>query len=309
MSFIEASRHRPEVTAVLFVVLGLFWGTSFVSIEVGLEFFPPILFAAGRYYLAGVLMLGYAVYSTDRWFPRTTTSWVAVGVAGVFIIAGYHALLYLGTQYVSGALAAVVISLSPVLTAVFAGLLLTDEHVGPVGAVGFLCGLVGVTVVVSPDPSDVLSANLFGVGLVFLGGASFALGSVLSRPLRTDLPVQSLQAWTMLFGAVVLHAGSALRGESVAAVEWTVQGLLSFGYLAVVSGALAFLLYFELLDRVGPTELNLIGYLEPVVATLVSWLVLGEFIDSATVVGFVAILAGFALLERQRLRDVAITHW
>jgi drug/metabolite transporter (DMT)-like permease len=174
--------------------------------------------------------------------------------------------------------------------------------------VGFLCGLVGVTVVVSPDPSDVLSANLLGVGLVFLGGASFALGSVLSRPLRTDLPVQSLQAWTMLVGAAVLHGASALRGESMASVEWALPGILSFGYLTVVSGAVAFLLYFELLDRVGPTELNLIGYLEPVVATLVSWVVLGELVDSATVVGFFAILLGFALLERHRLRDVALAH-
>ena len=309
MSFIETSRHRPEVTAVLFVVLGLLWGTSFVSIEVGLEFFPPMLFAAGRYYLAGLLMLGYAVYSTNRWYPRTRASWIAVGVAGLFIIAGYHALLYLGTQYVSGALAAVVISLSPVLTAVFAGLLLADERVGSVGVVGLLCGLGGVVVIVDPHTADVLSANLLGVGLVFLGGASFALGSVLSRPLRTDLPVQSLQAWTMLLGAVVLHGASALRGESVAAVEWTLTGLASFGYLTVVSGAVAFLLYFELLDRVGPTELNLIGYLEPVVATLVSWLLLGELVDSATVVGFVAIFVGFALLERHRLHDVVATHW
>lgn len=299
--------RRSETTAVLFGLLALFWGTSFVAIEVGIEFFPPLLFAAGRYYLAGAIMLGYAAYTTERWYPRTRAAWLAVSVAGVFIIAGYHALLYVGTEYISGALAAVVISLSPVLTAVFAAVLLDNGRVGPVGAVGFLFGLLGVAVVVQPDPSRLVSASVVGVGLVFLGGACFALGSVLTRPLSPNLPVQSLQAWTMLLGAAVLHGASVLRGESAAAIEWTLPAVASFGYLTLVSGVVAFMLYFELLDRVGPTELNLVGYLEPVVATLVSWVVLGEFVDQTTAVGFLVIFVGFALVKQETLRTLVAT--
>ncbi|MFC6726044.1 EamA family transporter, partial [Halobium palmae] len=58
-------------TPVLFALLALFWGTSFVAIEVGLEFFPPVLFAALRYGGAGVVVLAYALATTDRPLPRT----------------------------------------------------------------------------------------------------------------------------------------------------------------------------------------------------------------------------------------------
>ena len=111
---------------VLFSLLALSWGGSFVAIEIGLEHVPPLLFAGLRYALAGVIVLGYAAVVTDRLRPVGRAEWLAVIVAGVFVIALYHGLLYIGEQYVSGAIAAVVISLSPVLTAVFASLLLDD---------------------------------------------------------------------------------------------------------------------------------------------------------------------------------------
>jgi drug/metabolite transporter (DMT)-like permease len=62
-----------------------------------------------------------------------------------------------------------------------------------------------------------------------------------------------------------------------------------------------------LLDRLGATELNLVGYLEPVVATLVSWILLGELVDGTTVAGFVAIFVGFALLKRDAIEELMLS--
>ena len=77
--------------AALFVALAVAWGSAFTVIKAGLEFFPPVLFAALRYDLAGVLMLGYAAYATDRWLPRGRPEWTLVGASGLFVIAGYNA--------------------------------------------------------------------------------------------------------------------------------------------------------------------------------------------------------------------------
>ena len=299
---VARSWSRLSTEPVKFVLLALLWGTSFVAIEVGVEYFPPILFAAVRYGAAGLLVLGYAVVATDRWRPRGRDEWLGAAVGGLFVIAAYHGLLYLGQRAVPGAIAAVVVSLSPVLTAVFAGALLDGERLEPIGGVGFLLGLVGVVVVANPDPSSLAGADALGIGLVFVGAASFALGAVLTRPLRTDLPVESMQAWTMLLGAAALIGWSGLRGESLAAVEWTAPAIASLAYLTVFSGAVAFLLYFDLLDALGPAELNLVGYLEPVVATLMSWLLLGRVVDAATVAGFGAIVAGFVVVKRRAVR-------
>lgn len=284
-----------------FVVLATLWGGSFVAIEAGLEFFPPLLFAGVRYLVAGAIVLGVAVVVSDRWVPRGRTEWLAVAVAGGFVIAAYHALLYVGELYISGAVAAVVVSLSPVLTAVFAAVLLPDERLGPVEAGGFLLGIVGVAVVAGPGSAAVGPSATYGAGLVLLGAVAFSLGAVLLEPLRTDFPIAALQGWAMLVGAGILVVGAGVLGESTADIVWNATTVGSLVYLIVLSGVVAFLIYFALLEAVGPTQLHLVGYAEPAAAALISWAVLGHLVGTDTVVGFVTILVGFLVLERHEI--------
>lgn len=105
----------------------------------------------------------------------------------------------------------------------------------------------------------------------------------------------------MVLGAVLMHAISAGLGERAADVAWSLDGLLALGYLSVVASALGFLLYFDLLDRLGPVEINLVSYATPLWAALAGWLVLGETVTGATAIGFVLILAGFWLLKREAI--------
>ncbi|ELZ74877.1 MULTISPECIES: DMT family transporter [Haloferax] len=301
-------RNVPT-TPLLFVALAAMWGTSFVAIEVGLEFFPTLSFAALRYELAGLVMLAYACYSTDRWRPKTRDELLATAIGAVFIIAAYHGLLYLGQEHVPGAVASIIISLSPILTAVFASVILARGSLGKTGTVGLLAGFAGAVLVADPVSAfsgSSGSAQGLGIVLIFLAAVSFALGAVLTRPLRSDLPVQSMQAWSMLGGGVLLHGWALVRGESLSTIELAPVGIASFLYLTLVSGAVAFLLYFELLDRLGPTELNLIGYVEPVVAALMSWVLLGHVIDTTALVGFGAIFFGFAAMKKETLVSVAV---
>ncbi|WP_411966310.1 DMT family transporter [Haloferax sp. YSMS24] len=291
---------NSRVAAGLFALLGVLWGSSFVAIEVGLAYFPPLHFAAYRYYLAGLIVLGYAAVSTSYWRPQSLTDWKLVAVAGGLMIGGHHAFLYIGQEYVPGAVAAIVISLGPILTALLATGLLGDR-ISPLGAIGFVLGFVGVGFVAQPDPNALFSSDVVGVGIVFVAATVFALGAVLTRPFSSDIPPRTLQAWAMLVGAGLLHLSGLVTNESVASIEWTATAIGSLVYLAVVTGAAAFLIYFELLSRFGPTEINLIGYLQPVSATLLSWAFLGQLIDPLTSLGFVFIFLGFALIKRRAL--------
>ena len=302
------SRSLLSYTPLMFVLLAILWGGSFVAIEVGLHYFPPLLFAGIRYSVAGAIILGYAVVVADRWWPADRHEWLSVGVVGGFIIAGHHAFVYLGEQYVSGAIAAVVISLSPVLTAAFAAVVL-DERLTPVKVAGFVLGIAGVAVVADLGPANMLSTNVVGVGLVFAATVCFALGSVLVRPFRTDLPVTAMQGWAMVGGSAALFAVGGLRGESLTAIEWTATGAASLAYLTLLSGVVAFAIYFALLDEVGAAQLNLVGYLEPVVATLFGWALLGQLVDAKTAAGFAIIFAGFALVKRRALTDLVASRF
>ena len=294
------TRHR---LAGLFLLLAALWGTSFVATRAGLPYIPPVLFAALRFDAAGLLMLGYAVVATDQWRPRARADWIGVLSGGALFVALHHALLFTGQQYVTSAVAAVVISLDPVLAAGFARVLLPSERLTPLGIAGLLIGIVGVGIIANPDPSNLTDANLVGVSLVFLAAAAFALGAVVTSRYRTDLPVASMQAWMMLVGAPLLHLTSfALPGESFAMIEWTPTALAALGYLAVVAGGLGYLLYFDLLDRLGPIQISMVGYVIPLFAALGGWLLLDERPDPLTGVGFLVILLGFVLVKRRAIR-------
>jgi len=287
----------------LFLALAVAWGSAFTAIKAGLAFFPPVLFAALRYDVAGVLMLGYAAYATDRWRPRSGEEWLLVGIGGTFMIASYHAFLFVGEQGITSAAAAIVVGLSPILTTGFARAFLPEERLTALGVAGLAVGFVGVVVLADPDPNDLLDSRTVSILLVFLAAASFALGSVLTRRVEGDLQIETMEAWSMLLGALAMHGVSAALAESAREIRWTPEAVLSLLYLAVVASALGFLIYFDLLDRLGPIEINLVSYAAPVAAAGTGVLVLEETPTAATAAGFLCVLAGFVLLKREALRE------
>ncbi len=275
-----------------------------MAIKAGLDYFPPVLFAAIRYDIAGVLMLGYAAYATDRWRPRTRGEWSLVVVGGSLLIAAYHAFLFVGEGYegVTSAVAAVVVSLNPVLTTGFARGLLPSERLTPAGIAGLLLGLAGVVVLSDPNPNNLVTSGVVGELLVFAAAASFALGSVLTRRIEAQLPIETMEAWSMLLGAVMMHAVSVARpSESLAAIRWTSEAVWALAYLSIAASAVGFLIYFDLLDRLGPIEINLVSYVAPIFAALSGWWFLNEVIDLNTVAGFLIIFAGFCLVKHEAL--------
>ncbi|MFC4990509.1 DMT family transporter [Saliphagus infecundisoli] len=286
-----------------FILLGLLWGSSFVAIEAGLPYFPPIIFAALRYYVAGAAILVFAMITTEYWRPRSHQDWLVILIAGAFIIGGHHAFLYIGQQYISGTMAAIIISLGPILTMMFATLLL-DESLTVRRIVGLILGFIGVTLIAGPADLLMITTSVLGSGLVFLAASAFALGSVLTRPYRTTMPVQSMQAWAMLLGAGLLHIVGVGTGEHLEAIQWTPSAVVSLAHLSLISGAVAFLLYFQLLDQHGPAEINLIGYFEPVAAALLSWVIFGRLVDLPTATGFIAIFGGFLLIKQKLVKQL-----
>lgn len=296
-----------------FLTLAAVWGSAFVAIKagVGTPTAPggfaqtPVTFAALRYDLAGVVMLAYAAWVVDDPLPRGRRQWAVVGVGSLLLIAAYHAFLFVGETdpAVTSAAAAVIVALNPILTTGFSRLLLPDERLTMLGVLGLGFGLAGVVVLANPNPSNLLAGGVAAKGLIGLAVLSFALGSVVTERLDTDLQIESMEAWSMLGGAAVLHLAAFGIGERVAAIRWTSEAVWALGYLVVPASAIGFLLYFRLLDRLGSVEINLVSYAAPVFAAITGWLLLGETPTVATVVGFLLIFAGFGLLKRRALTD------
>lgn len=295
---------RERRPVVLFAVLAVVWGTAFVAIKAGLETLPPVLFAALRYDIAAVLMLGYAAVTSDYWLPRTRADWLTLLVEGTLLIALYNALLFVGQRGVTSGVAAILIGMSPILSTGFARLALPSERLAPMGLVGLAVGFLGVALVARPTPAALLDGSALPSVLVLLAAAAVALGSVLVQRLDGGISSEGMVAWSTAIGAVLLHGISAgVVGESPANAVLTPRSVVAVLYLSVFASALGYVVYFELLARVGAIELNLVSYAAPVVAALAGWLVLGERLGRMDVAGFCCIFAGFLLLKRRAVTE------
>lgn len=306
-------QNKIQLPAALVILgLGLLWGAAFPAIDIVVTQFPPLGAAAVRYTLAGGIVLAFAAVTTDRLLPKTGREVLGIAIVGAFMFGGYQGGLFLGAQYVSGAVAAVVVTMSPVVAALIAVPLLGESR-GIPDVVGFALGLLGVVVLSQPSLGpDFLSTTGVGVGLVFLGATLFAVGSVTIQLLDNGLPLETLQGWAMLTGAFLLFGGSHLRGESAPALDSVSPlALGALLYITLVAGAMGYLLYFRLVRRVGATETTVVAYFEPVFATAVSIVAFGHVVALDTLVGFLAVAIGFVLISREMLKRelLAGVHW
>ncbi|GCF12935.1 EamA family transporter [Haloarcula mannanilytica] len=284
-------------TLAFAAVASVLFGGTFVGAKAGLSYLPPLLFVALRFDIAAVALLGYVVVTRSRaeLVPRTRGDVLAILSTGLFAIGLANALLFVGQQSATSAVAAIVFSLNPILTPVFAAILLSDERLSARGGLGMIIGLLGVGLVVSPDPAMLLSGGI-GKLVLFAGAASAALGSVLIRWSNGGLSSTVRTAWALPVAAVLCHALSVGMGESAATAVWSPTAIAALLYVGIFAGAVAYIAYFGLLDVTGAIQANLIFYVVPVVSTLGGWALLGEAITSTAVVGFLTIFAGFAVL-------------
>ncbi|RLM43954.1 EamA/RhaT family transporter [Haloarcula sp. Atlit-47R] len=305
----SAVTERPSIPAryrdsALFVLLAVLFGGSFVAIKTGLRELPPVLFAGLRFDLAAVTLLGYIVATRPRstWLPQTRGDFVGIGMAALFLIALNNGLLFLGQGTTTPAAASVMYGLNPILAPVFAWWLLGDR-LSWLGAVGIGIALSGVIIIVQPSPSTFTDASAIGQLLVLGAAAAVALGSVLLQRVSPQMDSTPLTAWAMAVGAVLLHIASLLVGEPPTAVigigPATITSIVAVG---IPSTAVAYAIYFGLIKRIGPVRANLVAYVVPIFAALMGWVLLGSSVSLWTFVGFLVVVAGFALIERVTIR-------
>jgi drug/metabolite transporter (DMT)-like permease len=297
---------RLRVPALL-VGLSLLWGVSFPAISIGLGYLPPLLFAAFRYDVAAILLLGYVGVTTDDrgWVPTGRNNVAAIAAGGVFLVAG-NGLLFVGQRTVPSGIAAILQALVPIVTALWA-LVLLDERLSAAGTLGVIVGFVGIGLIVRPDPGNLSGGDTVGRLLVVGQVVSVSLGGVLIQRVRPTMERVAMTGWAMLVGGVVLHALSVAGGEPIPTAPVDPVAIGTVVYLGVFSTAIAFVIYFTVLSERGAFEVSLVTYLVPIVATVAGVFLLGESIDPLSVLGFAIVFAGFALLKRHAIADVLAT--
>ena len=289
----------PVLKAVAIGVMIAIWGTTWAAIRVGLEDVPPFTGVAMRFALASLVLLGVALALGLR--PGATARerrmWLVHGPLS-FTIS--YAVTYWAQQWVPSGLTAVLFATFPLFLALLAHRFLPGERLGPSAIVGVLLGFAGVTVIFSEDLA-VLGGRQVAVAsaVMLLAPLASAVGNVAIKRWGEGIHPVSLNVGGMALTAVVVGALAAAfeRGRPV---ELTGPAIASILYLALFGSALAFCLYFWLIQHMPATRLGLIAYAIPVVAVGVGAVAFDEPVTLRLVAGAALVIAGTALASRRR---------
>ena len=312
MAALAMAPTRARVWTALWVVY-IVWGSTYLAIRVVVHpsygaGLPPLLAAAVRFGLAGLLMLALTVRqpaADGRPDPLGRRQWLAAAIVGTSLLLGGNGLVSLAEKRVASGPAAVIIATVPIWAALV-GALTGQERVTLKHAAGLTLGFAGVAALVVGSGSG--RADVTGV-LVLVGAAlSWAAGSVWSRtaPLvRRPLVMTGMQ---MLCGGIACAVVGVVSGEvgqthlgAVPAQSW-----LALGYLALVGSMVGYTAYVWLLGNAPLSLVTTYAYVNPLVAVLLGALLLHEHLTVRTALATVAIVAGVALMVR-RPRERAIT--
>lgn len=281
---------------LLLIVVGLIWGSAYPVIRYGLlDGATPIVFAASRYALSAVAM-AFLAAATGVARPNARALGLSA-LLGIPIVGFYGLLLYVGEQSTSGGLAAILIAVTPLLTAVLALVLLPGESLGRAGYIGLAVGFLGVVILVFPPPGVVLASSIWGPVAVVGAALSFAIGSVLLRRERPE--GETLWGVSVQFAVATLALTAFLPVlEPHPTLPVNTGGLLALAYLILLPSVVGYALYFYLHHQVGPGRANVVAYVNPVAAISIGTLLFGESFQLWELAGFALVIAGLTILTR-----------
>ena len=286
----------------LLVLLSLLWGGSFLCVGIAVQELPVLTIIALRVSLAALVLWGIALFCGHQ-LPRGRKTWQAFLALGLLNNVIPFGLIVFGQQTIGAGLAAILNATTPLWTVLVAALFLADERFSKQKLFGVLLGLVGVIVMVGPDSLAGISRNL-GAQLAVLGATlSYAFASVFGRrfaaakisPLQTALGQVTASSFILVPLALMIDTpwASALPSQA------TIFAILG---LAVLSTAGGYLLFFNILERAGATNVSLVTLLIPPSAIAMGMLFLEETLQGIHFIGLALIILGLLSLQGRLFR-------
>ncbi len=285
-----------QVRPVLqFLVVVLFWGLSWIAIKFQLGVTSPGWSVAFRFLIAGSVLLGWcALRGQPLAMPRQ--AWPFLLVVGFFQFVLNFNLVYSAEQYVPSAIPAIAFAVMMVPNAILARIFLKRRTNGRF-VLGSLLGIAGVAMLfaqqlrVGPDRATTLLGLLLVTGAVL---SSSFINVLQATPRATSFPPLAGLAWSMLAGAVMDGALSLLlTGPPV--IDPDPRYWIALFYLALLAGAVAFAVYFDLIRRIGPAEAAWTGVLVPILAMAISTVAEDFPWTPSSALGSLLALAGLAM--------------
>jgi drug/metabolite transporter (DMT)-like permease len=305
----DATNHRPTwKTLLAFAIIYFVWGSTYLAVRVGVREVPPLILAAMRFSVAGLVLFGWVLARGER--APSLREWRSASLLGLVIFVFDYGLLFWAEQRVPSGIAAVMLATIPVFMALSEIIFLRTQRLTFRLALALLIGLGGVGVLMSRalNLGDAPIDKWGAVALIF-ASISWSIASVLARKLPLPSSKVMSSGAQMLTGGILLIVAAGAFGEFRNFHPGAVSREVWFAllYLIVAGSIIGFTAYVWLIHHESPTKVGTYAYVNPIVAVLVGYFLGGEALSARTILGSVFILISVVVITTTPAKKPAET--
>ena len=283
---------------LLFTFVGLIWGTSFLWIKIAVQEVSPFVLVSFRTLFAALGLVVYLLIDRKARMP-----WKEIAprlpvfiVLGLVNVAIPWLLISWAEMHIESGVASILNATMPLWTIIIAPLVISDDKITLPKLAGLATGFIGVVLLFLPSIGEGWSTNLLGQAAVLGATLCYASATIFARKKAHGLNPQTqtflqftmstLIVWSLTFGIEKQITLPALP------ITW-----LALLWLGLLGSGFAYIIYFSLLHRLGPTRLSMVTYIPPVVGVLLGIIFLGEAFHWQALVGALLILSGISIVN------------
>jgi drug/metabolite transporter (DMT)-like permease len=286
---------------LLFLTVGVIWGTPYFFIEIAIEHFqtPSIVFL--RVFLGALILLPIAI--KKGMLARTLKAWPAVLAFAVFEMVGPWYLITEAERSINSSLAGLLITTVPFIAAFLVGLLGDRSAWHPLTILGLVLGFAGVVSLVG---IDVFAGHIMvtPVLMMLVAAVGYAVAPIIANRMPTDVPTLGVIAVSLAMVSLIYAPFAAVTLTQDIQVGPSLGAWASVVVLGALCSALAFVIFFTLIREIGPARASLITYVNLAVAAVLGVVFLDEAITAGILVGFPLVVVGSYLASRRRMAYV-----
>ena len=290
---------------LVWVILCLLWGTTWIFIKIGLADLPPITFAAARFILAIVVLLPLIRFRQFPW-PSSSAEWKLIALTGFLQFSLNYSSVFWAEQHITSGLAAVLQSMITVFGLLLAWIFLPAERITWLKIVAVLLGVVGVAVIFIEQLRIENWMAFLGCVAIVSGAYCAAQASILIKLRAGAMHPATLVCAQMMAGLPALIAYALVAEGNPLKLRWTWTAIGCVIYLTVLGTVAAFWLYYWLLSRIESTKAMMISLVTPLIAVVIGAIFVGERLPPQTLLGGILIIASISLIVMRRRRKILV---
>jgi len=292
-------------TWVSLLLIYIIWGSTYLAIRFAVETIPPLLMAATRFLVPGIIL--YAWQRLKGEDKPTLKEWKSTGIIGLLLMLGGNGGVTWAEQYLPSGLAALIIGSVPLWIIVINMVVHRDQAHPKSIIIGAVIGFLGIALLIGPDQfiNSSPRVNLFAIIALLLAAFFWSLGSIYSRTAimhKSPLMANSMEFLTggmgLLLSGLLIGEGSHFHLQAI-----TLKSVLSLSYLIIFGSLIGFVAYTWLLRNAPISLVSTYAYVNPVIAIFIGNWLANEPLNLRIIISALVIISSVFMINTLTLRS------